>query len=150
MRTWILGLSAAAAVFLLFPTRGSVPQRWATAAAKTGATSTDSVIRIDDLAAPDTSFAEFDSSTRATDPFGLPPIAASSRPSTIGPAIPPPPRPWTATGRVGQRAAVLTAFDGRILVVSDGSRVDSAVVVSIGTDGVVLEDRGGRFVLRIP
>lgn len=150
MRSWILGLAAAVAVFVLFPTENSIPGRWAAATSTTAEIRTDSVTTFDDLAALDTSFAELDSTSRATDPFGLPPASAASKPTSIGPAVPAPPRPWTATGRVGQRAAVLTATDGRILVVSDGSRVDSALVVSIGPDGVVLEDRGGRFVLRIP
>jgi len=151
MRPWILGAASAAAVFFVFPSDIPLSQRWSAAATLPSRTlRTDSVIHVAVLAAPDTSFPESDAVLRVEDPFGLPPVPVSSNPAAIGPIQPLPPRPWMATGRVGQRAAVLTATDGRILVVSDGSRVDSAAVVSIGSDGVVLEDRGGRFVLRIP
>jgi hypothetical protein len=51
---------------------------------------------------------------------------------------------------VGERAAVLSNPDGRVLVVAAGAQVDSATVVSIGVEGVSLEDRAGRFVLRLP
>lgn len=148
MKPWIAGAACAAAVLLVFPSRIPLRQRWAPGSSATGPARTDSVIRSVDLAAPDTSFPETDSAYRPDDPFGL--ASLPSAPAAAGPVAPPPPRPWTATGKVGQRAAVLTATDGRILVVSDGSRVDSAVVVSIGPEGVTLEDRGGRFVLRIP
>lgn len=88
----------------------------------------------------------------AEDPFGLPaarePVVRSVARTDLG--VPPPPRPWKATGRVGERAAVLSNPDGRVLVVASGARVDSASVVSIGTDGVVLEDRAGRFVIKLP
>ena len=40
--------------------------------------------------------------------------------------------------------------DGRVVVVSQGQAIDSASVVGIGPGGVELEDRGGRFTLRIP
>ena len=104
---------------------------------------TDSVIGLEADSAP------------VPDPFGSAPPPApvrSDAPRTnLGVApLPPPPRPWRATGRVGERAAVLAHPDGRVLVVAAGSRVDSAVVVSIGASGVALEDRAGRFVIRIP
>ena len=67
-----------------------------------------------------------------------------------GLGVPPPPRAWQVTGRVGERAAVLANPDGRVLVVSVGSAVDSSRVVSIGGSGVVLEDRAGQFTLKIP
>jgi hypothetical protein len=76
------------------------------------------------------------------------PAPASGSRSDLG--VPPPPRPWRATGRVGERAAVLTNPDGRVLVVSDGAMVDSSRVISIGTTGIVLEDRAGQFTLKIP
>jgi hypothetical protein len=150
MRPWILGAASAAAVVFFFPSDIPLSQKWSTASNEVGHVRTDSVLPAAASTAPDTSFPESAPESRVADPFGLPPVPVSTNPVSIGPAQPLPPRPWMATGRVGQRAAVLTATDGRILVVSDGSRVDSAVVVSIGSDGVVLEDRGGRFVLRIP
>lgn len=86
------------------------------------------------------------------DPFRAtsvaPEVVSHIRPSTdFGP---PPPRLWKATGRVGERAAVLSHPDGRVLVVSVGQALDSATVVGIGPGGVDLEDRGGKFTLRIP
>jgi len=91
-------------------------------------------------------------STPVSDPFrseiNPPSAAAAGSRSDLG--VPPPPRPWKATGRVGERAAVLAHPDGRVLVVSPGSMVDSSRVVSIGSTGIVLEDRAGQFTLRIP
>lgn len=85
------------------------------------------------------------------DPFRSevhPPSIPSGSRSDLG--VPPPPRPWKVTGRVGERAAVLANPDGRVLVVSPGAIVDSSRVISIGTSGIVLEDRAGQFTLRIP
>lgn len=86
------------------------------------------------------------------DPFRLASAEsdAPKTPRTASPAGPPPPRLWKATGRVGERAAVLSHPDGRVLVVAIGQAIDSASVVGIGPGGVELEDRGGRFTLRIP
>jgi hypothetical protein len=149
MRPWIPGAAVAAAVVYFYPSSTPLPDLW-TVPASSRDVRTDSTLPAIAILQQDTAQAPVDSASVPPDPFGLPLEPASAKPTAIGSLEPPPPRPWSATGRVGQRAAVLTATDGRILVVSDGSRVDSAVVVSIGTDGVVLEDRGGRFVLRIP
>jgi hypothetical protein len=87
-----------------------------------------------------------------SDPFRseAPPPSAAATGSRSDLGVPPPPRPWKVTGRVGERAAVLTNPDGRVLVVSNGAMVDSSRVISIGTTGIVLEDRAGQFTLKIP
>lgn len=90
----------------------------------------------------------------AMDPFALapPPAAAratgggASRHAVSGPA---PTRPWKVTGLVGARAAVLVKPDGTSRVVSVGQRIDSAMVVGISAAGVELEDRGGRYLLKV-
>jgi len=87
-----------------------------------------------------------------SDPFRseAPPPSAAGAGSRSDLGGPPPPRPWKVTGRVGERAAVLAHPDGRVLVVSPGAVVDSSRVISIGTSGIVLEDRAGQYTLRIP
>ena len=87
-----------------------------------------------------------------SDPFRseAPPPSAPAAGSRSNIGVPAPPRPWKVTGRVGELAAVLANPDGRVLVVSPGASVDSSRVVSIGTSGVVLEDRAGQFTLKIP
>ena len=148
MKPWIAGAVAAAATLYLFPTDIPLSERWAPPAHAAG--KTDSVTHAFSFAVSDTAAAPSDSLPTPPDPFGLPATEPPARAVSAATLLPPPPRPWSATGRVGQRAAVLTSTDGRSLVVSDGTRVDSAVVVSIGAEGVTLEDRGGRFVLRLP
>lgn len=93
-----------------------------------------------------------DDTAPVPDPFRSAPAPPPRDPAPVRTdlGVPPPPRLWHATGRVGERAAVLGHPDGRVLVVVCGTRVDSAAVVSIGADGVVLEDRVGRFVLHLP
>lgn len=156
MKRWFPGLASAAIVIFLFPNEKPISVTWAGLMdlANGSPTATDSVKIVDPevLDAPAMAGGP-DTLGIPADPFGLPPEPANPSPRSNGPSTfgaPPPPRIWRATGRVGERAAVLTALDGRILVVSDGSSVDSATVVSIGNDGVVLEDRAGRFNLRIP
>lgn len=156
MKRWLPGLVSVVFVVAVFPGDKPLSATWSSLIQGGGGTKhkTDSVKRVDSglLYAP-LSAREPDSFVVPADPFGLPPEPSNSAPRFSGPVVPdaaPPPRIWRSTGRVGERAAVLTAADGRILVVSGGSRVDSATVISIGNDGVVLEDRAGRFNLRIP
>lgn len=156
MKRWIPGLASVVAVAFLFPSEQPLSTTWSSLIQRSPGNEarTDSVKRVDpafldlSISAP-----ESDSMVAPNDPFGLPPEVPNPPSRAPGPVVsdaPPPPRVWHATGRVGERAAVLTSMDGRILVVSGGSRVDSATVVSIGNDGVILEDRAGRFNLRIP
>lgn len=155
MKAWISGATAAVLVYFLFPKDPSIPDIWTKAlqrhSTESADTSSSTPLDAKLLEAPTTLAA--DSLVVPRDPFGLPTESVAPRKgprSASTDHVQPPPRPWKATGRVGERAAVLTATDGRILVVKGGTQVDSAIVVSIGNDGVVLEDRGGRFLLRIP
>lgn len=89
--------------------------------------------------------------TAAADPFALSVATArvrtgADRPRATGPA---PGRPWRVTGLVGRRAAVLVGPDGGSVVVSVGQTLDSARVVGISSAGVEMEDRGGRFLLKV-
>lgn len=85
------------------------------------------------------------------DPFAL--ATAPPATSTVVPGAraqgPAPTRPWKVTGLVGRRAAVLVLPDGQSVVVSVGQTLDSARVVGISGAGVELEDRGGRFLLKV-
>lgn len=155
MRRQIPGILAALLLAWLFPSSEGLSASWsrawsAGASASAAAAPKDETIafgslREDSVLSGDT--------LPVRDPFRAEaappslPAAAGSR-SDLG--VPPPPRPWKVTGRVGERAAVLSHPDGRILVVSPGTTVDSSRVVSIGNAGVVLEDRAGQFTLKIP
>jgi len=155
VKSWIPGLAGVVLVVTLFPNDRPISERWARAFEEASPIEShpDSAVRLDaDLVDGPLGSAR-DTAIPPADPFGLPPepkSTTSRSAASDGPSRPPPPRIWRATGRVGERAALLSSPDGRILVVNDGMRVDSAVVVSIGNGGVVLEDRAGRFVLRIP
>lgn len=154
MKPWISGAAAAAIIVVFFPTDIPLSEKWSKAIeihAAPGSTS-DSSAPLDSSLLSGSFATPVDSLVVPTDPFGLPPepVASSRRTTSTSGGAHPPPRPWRATGRVGERAAVLTSTDGRILIVKSGSSVDSATVVSIGNEGVILEDRGGRFILDIP
>lgn len=92
--------------------------------------------------------------SQAPDPFALAaapaPRAAARGGSSTGSVGPAPSRPWKVTGLVGRRAAVLVRPDGRSMVVKVGERLDSATVVGISPEGVELQDRSGRFLLKVP
>jgi hypothetical protein len=60
---------------------------------------------------------------------------------------PPPPRDYHLKGTVGRDVATIVADGGRKHIVKTGDRVDSAEVVSIEPNKVVLKDRAGRFEL---
>ncbi len=76
-------------------------------------------------------------------PAGAPARKSEPRPVAA------PPRPWRVVGLVGAGSAVLSQ-GGRTQVVSPGDRIDSARVVSIGADGVTMQDAGGTFRLAAP
>jgi len=92
-----------------------------------------------------------DAGSPVPDPFALESVVAipSGRVVAARPVGAPPPRPWRATGLVGRRAAVLVGPNETSVVVSVGQRIDSALVVGISDAGVELEDRGGRFLLKV-
>lgn len=95
---------------------------------------------------------ESPASSSSPDPFALAPVPETAPKAAMGahrPSGPAPARPWTVTGLVGARAAVLVKVDGTSRVVSVGQRLDSAVVVGISPAGVEIEDRGGRVLLKV-
>lgn len=71
----------------------------------------------------------------------------SHRPEAKGQAVrmEPPPRNFLLKGTVGNNVATIANNAGIKQIVKVGDRIDSAEVVSIETDKVVLKDRGGRF-----
>ncbi|HLP41217.1 MAG TPA: hypothetical protein VK465_06895, partial [Fibrobacteria bacterium] len=93
-----------------------------------------------DLAADSASAAEETSPFRSIRP---PRIVARSG----GMHVPPPPRNYHLKGTVGNRVATLVNLAGVRMIVKLGERVDSAEVVSIEPNKVILKDRAGRFEL---
>ncbi len=71
--------------------------------------------------------------------------AGEGRPGAV--SVPPPPRRYQLNGTVGTNVATITNNSGQKLIVKVGDPVDSAIVVSIETNKVVLKDRAGRFEL---
>lgn len=59
----------------------------------------------------------------------------------------PPPRRFILKGTVGSNVATIANNSGLKQIVKVGDRIDSAEVVSIEANKVVLKDRGGRFEL---
>lgn len=59
----------------------------------------------------------------------------------------PPDRRFVLKGTVGNNVATIANHSGQKLIVKVGDRVDSAEVVSIEANKVVLKDRAGRFEL---
>ncbi|HXP90774.1 MAG TPA: hypothetical protein VN931_07605 [Fibrobacteria bacterium] len=153
MRRNLPGIVAALLVIWLFPGSQDLSTAWRTAwSAGSGGIATRSADESIALGPVREDVATHSDSEAVPDPFRTEerPPAARMPGSRTGLGVPPPPRAWQVTGRVGERAAVLANPDGRVLVVSVGSAVDSSRVVSIGSSGVVLEDRAGQFTLKIP
>jgi hypothetical protein len=73
------------------------------------------------------------------------------RPAEIAGAmrLPPPPRDFHLKGTVGREVATLVTDRGQKHIVKKGDRVDSAEVVSIEPNKVILRDRAGRFELHL-
>jgi hypothetical protein len=63
------------------------------------------------------------------------------------PPAPPPPRHYLLRGTVGSGVATIINAAGQKLILKVGDAVDSAVVISIAPNSVVLKDRGGTFEL---
>jgi hypothetical protein len=59
----------------------------------------------------------------------------------------PPPRAFILKGTVGSNVATIANNSGHKQIVKVGDRIDSAEVVSIGANKVILKDRAGRFEL---
>lgn len=91
-----------------------------------------------------------DSSARPAPENPFRPIRAprppESRPAG-GMTVPPPPRNFVLKGTVGSDVATIANNAGQKLIVKVGDAVDSAVVLSIGPNKVVLKDRAGKFEL---
>ncbi len=68
-------------------------------------------------------------------------------PSPTAPKVDPPPRRYVLKGTVGSNVATITNNSGQKIIVKVGDPIDSAEVVSIEANKVVLKDRGGRFEL---
>ncbi len=62
--------------------------------------------------------------------------------------IEPPPRRYVLKGTVGRDVATIANHLGQKLIVKAGDRIDSAEVVSIEPNRVVLKDRAGKFELQ--
>lgn len=153
MRRQVPGILAALLIAWMFPSSRDLASAWAEAWSAGGVRldlrSTDGILAFGTL--PQGTGTPTDTGP-VPDPFRTDEPAQPVRMpvARTGLGVPPPPRAWQVTGRVGERAAVLANPDGRVLVVSVGSAVDSSRVVSIGGSGVVLEDRAGQFTLKIP
>ncbi|MDQ3001387.1 MAG: hypothetical protein M3Y08_09015 [Fibrobacterota bacterium] len=59
----------------------------------------------------------------------------------------PPPRRYVLKGTVGINVATIANNSGQKLIVKVGDRIDSAEVLSIELNKVILKDRGGKFEL---
>lgn len=62
--------------------------------------------------------------------------------------IEPPPRKYVLKGTVGRDVATIANNAGEKMIVKAGDRIDSAEVVSIEPNHVVLKDRAGKFDLQ--
>lgn len=157
MRRFVVPMAVVAAAFFFYPSGEGLLARWKRLPSlQPVAGNKAENLAMDTLRKEWAQVGQQDTSARTesvSDPFRLPSVVDESPTNAVRqfvPSGPPPPRLWKATGRVGERAAVLSHPDGRVLVVTIGQALDSASVVGIGPGGVELEDRGGKFVLRIP
>ncbi|GEM_PF-2158246 len=71
----------------------------------------------------------------------------SAEHAKAGPKIEPPLRKFVLKGTVGNEVATISDHTGRKLIVKVGDGVDSAVVLSIEANKVILKDRAGKFEL---
>lgn len=155
MRRHLPGILIAVLISFFFPSETGVAERWGTLLHASTTARTDSAgHRLAPILLPGDGDSNIASDTLPVpDPFRRVngPVAVPHVESRTNLGVPPPPRQWKATGRVGERMAVLTHVDGHAtLVVGIGTPVDSAVVRGISSLGVELEDRAGRFVLKMP
>ncbi len=67
--------------------------------------------------------------------------------AATGPRVEPPLRKYVLKGTVGNEVATISDHTGRKLIVKVGEGVDSAVVLSIESNKVILKDRAGKFEL---
>lgn len=62
--------------------------------------------------------------------------------------VEPPPRKYVLKGTVGRDVATVANNAGLKMIVKAGDRIDSAEVISIEPNRVILKDRAGRFELQ--
>ena len=74
------------------------------------------------------------------------PVAAPGGPGMV--RTEPPPRKYVLRGTVGRDVATIANNSGQKMIVKAGDRIDSAEVVSIEPNRVVLKDRAGKFELQ--
>lgn len=91
-----------------------------------------------------------DSATRASvdnvfRPIRAPRPEGASRPGAM--VMPPPPRRFQLKGTVGRNVATITDGSGRKQILKVGDTIDSAEVISIEPNKVILKDRAGKFEL---
>ncbi len=65
------------------------------------------------------------------------------------PAAPPPPRHYVLKGTVGNNVASITNNSGQKKILREGNVIDSAQVISISPNRVILKDRAGTFELSL-
>lgn len=86
---------------------------------------------------------------KADDPFrpirALRPVAERRPGGRM--TVPPPPRNFLLKGTVGSKVATIANQAGHKYIVKVGETIDSAVVISIEANKVVLKDRAGKFEL---
>jgi hypothetical protein len=75
-----------------------------------------------------------------------PPKAAAASQGVVH--LEPPPRKYVLKGTVGSDVATIANNSGQKMIVKAGDRIESAEVVSIEPNRVVLKDRAGRFELQ--
>lgn len=76
-------------------------------------------------------------------PVHAPSLSANHAP--VGPKADPPWRKFVLKGMVGNTVATITDRLGKKVIVKVGENVDSATVISIEPNKVVLKDRAGKF-----
>jgi hypothetical protein len=62
--------------------------------------------------------------------------------------VEPPPRKYVLKGTVGRDVATIANGAGQRVIVKAGDRIDSAEVISIEPNRVILKDRAGKFELQ--
>lgn len=89
------------------------------------------------------------SAAAADNPFRpIHPPKAEGRPASAVVHIEPPPRRYVLKGTVGRDVATIANNAGQKMIVKAGDRIDSAEVISIEPNHVILKDRAGKFDLQ--
>jgi hypothetical protein len=147
IRDWIRWWPAAPACLILWLGGASFLDKYPGAAARRADRITgsgpDSLLALARQSAADTVAAA--PSENPFRPIHAPRPSGSSAASGV--RVEPPPRRYVLKGTVGSDVATITNHGGQRLIVKAGDAIDSAEVVSIEPNKVVLKDRAGRFEL---